>query len=460
MIRLMLSTLRASLWPVPLAMSLAALAGATLALRARLSLPDGHPLGWLVHAGDAASTRDLLGSLLSGVITMFALAVSSTMVVLALAAAQLGSRLIRSFMEDRATQLVFGAFPATALWLLVVLRAIDDRPAHALPQVAVTLGTALSIACLFLLLFYIDHLARSIVFDRVAHRVLARLAASDRQRHEQAGSPGAAGSPQADGSPEAATWPQPPGDGAAVTAGRDGYVQAIAYPVLVRAACRAGVVLRVAVRPGHWVNADTACVRAWPPDALDATLCAAIRRALVVGAERTPAQDLEYELQRLVEMALRALSPGQNDLFTAIAAIDHLGAAVARILGQPMPSRVLRDGMGQVRVLRDETDADGIVAAAFDPVRQSGGRMPPVAIRLLDTLGRLGGELRLPAQRAAVRRQVDATLASAGVEQMVPVDADAVRARYRQALARCDGETDRPAHARDRAPDPARGKRS
>jgi uncharacterized membrane protein len=37
-----------------------------------------------------------------------------------------------------------------------------------------------------------------------------------------------------------------------------------------------------------------------------------------VGRERTPAQDPEHGVRQLVEIALRALSPGINDPFTAV----------------------------------------------------------------------------------------------------------------------------------------------
>lgn len=45
------------------------------------------------------------------------------MVVLALAAQQLGPRLIRSFMSDWKTQVSLGIFVATVVYLILVLRS-------------------------------------------------------------------------------------------------------------------------------------------------------------------------------------------------------------------------------------------------------------------------------------------------------------------------------------------------
>lgn len=44
-------------------------------------------------------------------------------------------------------------------------------------------------------------------------------------------------------------------------------------------------------------------------------------------------QDLEYTARRLVAVALRALSPGLNDPFAAIAVLDRLSAALCSLRG-------------------------------------------------------------------------------------------------------------------------------
>ena len=43
---------------------------------------------------------------------------------------------------------------------------------------------------------------------------------------------------------------------------------------------------------------------------------------------KTAQQDLEFSIHQMVEIAARALSPGVNDPYTAIACIDHLSATM------------------------------------------------------------------------------------------------------------------------------------
>ena len=471
--------LRGSLWLLPLGMGVVAVVAAGTLLDVRFAPGADSWAGRLLYGGSAESARNLLSGLLTGMITMFSLVLSITMVVLTLAAGQLGPRLIRSFMDDRFTQVVLGLFMATVLYLLLVLRVIDENIYEELPQVAITVGSLLSVVCLFVLLVFIDRLARSIVFDNVARRISAELtlacdalgaAHAAQGAMDQSGAPdssrssgravdgggrplaatdgssaedeparklGALGEGSTDDAHRQAGLPQGLFDGAATIAlGRDGYVQGIAYEALVAAAENAGAVLRLDLRPGHWVNAGTPCVAVAPAAACDDGMRKTVREAFVIGSERTPTQDIQYGLERLVEIALRALSPSMNDAYSATAVIDNLGAAMARIFSVPWPQGVLRDGRGAVRVLRDVDGPMGLMDAAFDQIRQSGATMPAIAIRLLDTLARLAPALNNERQREAVRRHIDAVLASAKVQDMIEKDGGEVTRRHAAARRR------------------------
>lgn len=102
------TVVRTSLWLVPLLMSALAAGAAFALLEARVQAGSDSPMQRFLYAGDADSARNLLGALLTGMITMFSLVLSITMVVLTLAAAQLGSRLIRNFMDDRSPRPCWG----------------------------------------------------------------------------------------------------------------------------------------------------------------------------------------------------------------------------------------------------------------------------------------------------------------------------------------------------------------
>jgi len=212
-----------------------------------------------------------------------------------------------------------------------------------------------------------------------------------------------------------------------------GYIQVIDYDRLVAVACRSGSVLRVNVRAGHFVlrNGNHVVVHGTQP--LDAGATDAVRAAFVIGAERSPAQDLEYNLRQLVEIALRALSPGINDPYTAIAVVNQIGAALEEILQRSLPPAFLRDDERKVRVIAHRSDPQGLVDAAFDAIRQAGQGIPGVLIRVADVLGELAPVLRTESARLAVRSQLKKLAETAEQTQAAPSDRAAILARIANA---------------------------
>lgn len=388
--------LRATLWLLPAGISVLAcvLAFALLTWGPDFAGGTVDELWWL-FSGDAETARDLLSTLASGMITMTSLVVSITVVVLTLAANQLGPRLVSRFMADNQIKAVLGLFIGTILYLLTLLRSLNgDLAADQVPHLAVTVGTGLAVMCLFALLVYVHKIARSIIADTVVHDVTKDL------RHAIAANlpePTDNGLDEADPAHE-------PGPGLAperwLSADRSGYVQVIDYHALVKLAQREDVVLRLGIRPGHFVLPGGRHVAVLSAKAEE--LQEAIFGSIVIGAERSPAQDIEYAIRQLVEIAVRALSPGINDPFTAIAVIDQLGAALADIMALGTPEAVRRDQAGRVRVLADVAAFDGLIAAAFDQIRQAAQSHPAILIELADILGKLAPSVRTEAQRRAI----------------------------------------------------------
>jgi uncharacterized membrane protein len=168
---------------------------------------------------------------------------------------------------------------------------------------------------------------------------------------------------------------------------------------------------------------------------LDEKAAQPIRDAFVVGGERSSAQDLEFGLRQLVEIALRALSPGINDPYTAIAVIDRLGAALEEIFMRSLQQEVWRDKEGEVRVIAQRSDVQGLTDAAFDAIRQAGREIPAVLIRMADVLGQLAPVLRSEEARGAVSQHFGKLAETAAEARLAPSDRTAVLRRIEQAKA-------------------------
>jgi uncharacterized membrane protein len=111
----------------------------------------------------------------------------------------------------------------------------------------------------------------------------------------------------------------------------------------------------------------------------------------VYGSCRTPVHDPEFAIHQLVEIALRALSPGINDPYTAITCIDKLNAVLCRLTTKKFPETEIRvDGV--VRLVRKPLTFTDIATAAFDQIRQQSVNNLAVTIKILDALHVLLGQ--------------------------------------------------------------------
>jgi uncharacterized membrane protein len=392
-IRNVIALFRAQLWPIPAMFIVAAglLAYALLEYGAMIAT-DGH---WWIYSGDATTARALLGSLLSGLMTMTSLVVSVTFVILTLAANQLGPRLIAIFMADRQIQSVLGIFIGTILYVILVSRTLNDSLGEeGVPQLAVSAASGMTILCLLALLFYIHKVARLIIADNVVEMVAREFRGASKAilAHERLPQPPA---------PDAI----PGGIGRDISICKPGYVQVIDYDALLEVAERADVVMAVHVRAGHHLLAHGKHLSVHGVSHLTEDMLDKVRAAFTIGSERTPAQDIEHGIRQLVEIAARALSPGINDAFTAIAVIDRLGPAIEDVLRFGTQPRMIYDRAHKLRLVVSRSDLAGILGAAIHPIRQAGANHPSILIslaKIIEDLAYMAG----PEDKRPLREQL------------------------------------------------------
>ncbi len=185
-------------------------------------------------------------------------------------------------------------------------------------------------------------------------------------------------------------------------------MQVVDYEGLTDAAERSDLILRLAYRPGDYVIEGTPLLLAWPKDRCGgAEFAERVNAAVICGRNATTEQDVEQGLRQMVEVAVRALSPGINDPFTAINCIDALGSAVCRVARRGLPGPLRHDGQGKLRIVTPVPTFGGIVDTAFNQIRQYGRDSVPVAIRLLEVFARCAGQMVNDGQRQALLRHAE-----------------------------------------------------
>ncbi|WP_338034036.1 DUF2254 family protein [Lichenicola cladoniae] len=183
--------------------------------------------------------------------------------------------------------------------------------------------------------------------------------------------------------PSAASW-----DGAEVARDqRQGYLQQLHGDGLANWAAENGTAIRLLVRPGDYVFPGSAIALMIPfVDGADA----AIRDATALGPQRVSSADLEFAVRQLVEVAVRALSPGINDPHTAMSVLDRLGAALCELMGRHLNSGVFLRRDRPVLVVPAIT-YDGLCDGMFNLIRQNAAGSVAVLIRILEVLISVAG---------------------------------------------------------------------
>jgi uncharacterized membrane protein len=194
---------------------------------------------------------------------------------------------------------------------------------------------------------------------------------------------------------------------------RSGYLQEIDSEAVFDAARRADTTIWLIARPGDFLisGRPLAAVHPRPADAREVEH--AVRSACVFGNDRTSRQDVSFAAQQLVEVALRALSPGVNEPFTAMTCIDRLSQGLAGLARRQIPSPLRVDEQGALRVVAMPRDFPELLNETFDPILFHASDAPQVLRRLQDVLEVLADVARRAEDREAVTRLHDRVTAQA-----------------------------------------------
>ncbi|MEO5987003.1 MAG: DUF2254 domain-containing protein [Candidatus Limnocylindria bacterium] len=373
-----LDTIRQSLWFVPglwvvgctiAAFSLVVLDTATPELASELPL---------VFGGGPEGARGLLSSIASSMITVAGVVFSITIVALQLASSQYSPRVLRSFMRDRPSQIVLGSFIGAFVYAILVLRTIrseQEGSSAFVPALAVTGAIVLSLVALAMLVYYIHHIATRMQASQITAAV-ATEALDEVARQRRA----------ADEHPQPAIRSRPSGEPTSfVPATRSGYLQYVEADALVEIAAEHRMTIRLEAAPGDWVQQHTPLFGFWDAEPSD-EIAQRLHRHVAVGTERVMHQDPGFGIQQLVDIAVKALSPGINDPTTAINGIHRITEILVAAGRAGFVPQEHTDDEGTVRLVMPRTGFEELLWAAFEEIIHFGAGVPTVARAVVGAL--------------------------------------------------------------------------
>lgn len=376
--------LKATFWLVPVLIIISSvlLSIGLVYLDSITTLPQ-HELIRFLFVKNADSARSILSTISGAMIGVAGTVFSVTLVVLTLASSQFGPRLIKNFMYVRLNQIVLGSYISTYLYCLLVLNALRDTDGYTfIPSISIFAAIFAAIVNIILLITFIHQIAISIQADKVISDIsdiiysqvksLFPEKMGDEQESVKSVDTGNIKSEYKKIIP----LPCP----------KSGYLQYMDSESLMEIITRQDALLEIKYRPGEYLVKDMEIGILYVNDDLDEEKTDDIVQQFVIGKTKTSQQDIEYSIHQMVEIAVRALSPGVNDPYTAIACIDNLTSAMCYLATVKFPSKYRFDKENKLRVIADTLDFEGILDAAFNQIRQFSGGSIAVIIRLMEAL--------------------------------------------------------------------------
>ena len=382
-------------------------------------------ISWLQPARPQSASNMLqviAGSMIGVASTVF----SITIAAVAYASGTYGPRLLTNFMEDKGNQLSLATFIGTFVYAITVLRTVraEDEAAATVkdavstslpgfvPQLSLLVAYLLMALSVAVLVYFLNHIPSSIRINTVLKGIGARLLHDIRDNYPEDGS-----------GRELELGP----DGKPLPMERTGYIQIIDFEELVHLCDKHECTIALEVRTGDFVHPGMALVRLCEGEA-DEQLARDFAHAFTIGATRTPTQDPQFLIDELVEIGLRALSPGINDPFTAITAMHWLGAATAE-LGRRDLRRRIEDHPEDCRVYPLPDTFKHFLERGFGAMRSAASTNPQAALVMFDTLRTAAAPTQAKQRMDLLRDQGDKLREQARLALVGP-DLAAVEERY------------------------------
>jgi uncharacterized membrane protein len=277
----------------------------------------------LVGGPDAATA--ILGTVAASMVSLTALVLTITMVVVQLAMGQFSPRIVQRILQDKPSQLAIGLFVATFVHSILALREVTNNGDSTgnVPGIAVVTAFVLVLLSIAVLVIYVHHIGQSL---RVSS--LIELVGKDTRKLLDRIYPEGGTTIRSElGAPRV------------VAAGRSGVVSGIGHHDLVEEARRASACLELVPALGEFVPAGAPLFRVrGGAIGLDKNR---LHRSLIFTLEPTLEEDVAYGLRLLVDIAERSLSDSPfQDPTTAVQAMTGCTTCCDSSRVDPFPTAV------------------------------------------------------------------------------------------------------------------------
>lgn len=300
--------------------------------------------------------KDVLGILAAALLTMTTFTFSTVLVVLTTYSSQFSPRSPENFVHGQVTRNVLGIFLGGFIYTALSLLYMQDKTfGHEV--LTPSIGIFISFFCVAAFAYYIHFVSSNVQVTALINKLTAdaeKVILKYKELPEK-------------NYVSLEKW-KPTRKKEEIKANREGYIQFFDLMRLLKFAEKQDIEIEIAVTTGEYVYEEMPVMYVYKGEEQSFSFT----EFYTIGDERTVEQDLGYALQKLMEVAVRAISPSLNDPNTANEIIIRIGRLLGSMGGLKTNGWVLIDSKQRHRIRYDFPSYSTILYHTFYQISHYG----------------------------------------------------------------------------------------
>lgn len=309
-------------------------------------------LKWL-RLKDATTARSIIATVAGAVISLTVFSFSMVMIVLNQAASQMSNRVLTSMIQNRFQQLVLGFYIGTIVYALFLLSTIRDTSNGVyIPALSIYLLILFTVVCIFLFIYFLDYVTRTVKFETVIERVMKETFLSMKKHFTKSEEQNSA-------------WLHFPF--IEIKMQQSNYFQSFDNKAIIKLAASENIFISFLYPQSTFLIEGVAFMRIYAENTISEDCKSEILSHVDFYSGQPIDVNADYGFRQLSEIAIKALSPGINDPGTAVIALQAIASLLCYRLNKSSPT-FFRDDSKIIRIDVPIQSLEDIFEHCIDPI--------------------------------------------------------------------------------------------
>lgn len=333
---------------------------------------------WMPTAFSASYqlTKTILSTLAAGILSLTAFTFYGIMGALTTFASQFSPRILKNFMINKSTQRTLGIFSGSFLYVLLCLLFLDEGITTKYSLIPI-MATLLAVLSLGTFVFFVNHIVTWLQITNMAED-MKRESVEIIDNSLLVELP-----PYQVSDSEQIKHQFPKGEGIQVTSLCSGYLQTVDFVSLIKEAQKDGLVIQLEYKVGEFVFNCTPLLTYWKTREAEVDE-GKYQRLFHIRKNQSELQDIEFSLNKFVEIAIRAL--GNDDFKTAVGNLYQIGDLLIYLSQTVKFTPYLVDDEANLRLILQDFDFSDYLYIGFASIRHYTRENVMITVDLLKVL--------------------------------------------------------------------------